>query len=344
MGTQYSHIDMAERRLIQEMVVAGIPVAAIARRLGRHRSTIHREISRNFYHTSFRDRWGKDYRGYYCVTAHDMARERRRRLAKLTRRVELRAHVVAKLRAGWSPQQIAGRLKREPCTHGTVSHETIYQFIYGPEGRGERLFESLALARRRRRLRFGRRPRRGPFPAERAITRRPAEAAGRAVFGHWEGDLMIFARTTGADNVTTLVERRSRYVILLANPDRRSAPVMGRIEAALGALPPAARRTVTFDRGTEFSAWRTLLAAEGYFCDPHSPWQKGGVENANGRLRRHLPLASTATERSAATLARVAERLNGTPRRCLGYRTPAEVFQAGLDLVADTVAPVGPQG
>ena len=328
MGLHYAHIDLAERRQIQDMVAAGVPVAVIARRLGRHRSTVHREIGRNFHHTSFRDQWGKDYRGYYCLPADDSARKRRGHQAKLTRRTDLREHVVGKLRSGWSPQQIAGRLKHVSNGLGTVSHETIYQFVYGPEGRRDRLFEMLAMARRRQR--FGRKPRRGPFPTERGIEWRPAEVANRDVFGHWEGDLVIFARTTGTANLTTLIERQSRYLILLSNPDRRSLPVMGRIEAALGTLPSAARTTMTFDRGTEFAAWRTVQVAESYFCDPHSPWQKGGVENANGRIRRHLPLASAAEERSSAALANVAERLNATPRRCLGYRTPAEVFASNL--------------
>lgn len=154
--------------------------------------------------------------------------------------------------------------------------------------------------------------------------------ANRDVFGHWEGYLVIFARTTGTCNLTTLIERQSRYLILLSNPNRRSAPVMERIVAASGPLPSAGRRTVTLNRGTEFAAWRTLQAAPCYFRDPHSPWQKGGAENANGRIRRHLPLASVAEERSSAALANVAERFNTTPRLCLGYRTPAEVFASKL--------------
>lgn len=158
MGLHYAHIDLAERRQIQDLVAAGVPVAVIARRLERHRSTVHREIGRNFHHKSFRDQWSKDYRGYYCLPADDSARRRRGHQAKLTRRGNLREHVVAKLRSGWSPQQIAGRLKHVSNGLGTVSHETIYQFVYGPEGRRGRLFEMLALARRRRRQRFGRKP------------------------------------------------------------------------------------------------------------------------------------------------------------------------------------------
>lgn len=132
---------------------ANVPVAAIAAALGRHRSTIHHEIRRNFYHDSFRDRWGQKYRGYYCTTADAYARKRRARRArwaKLALRPELSDHVIAKLRAGWSPQQIAGRLRRDPLPCGTVSHETIDRFIHGPDGRGLDLHALLAVARRRR--------------------------------------------------------------------------------------------------------------------------------------------------------------------------------------------------
>ena len=220
--------------------------------------------------------------------------------------------------------------------------EPIYRFVYGAEGQECGLYAFLAMARRRRRQRFGRKPRSSPIPPERWISSRPPEVATRQSFGHWEGDLVIFARQFGTANVTSLQERQSRFQILLANTDRRSAGVVGRIAEALAALPPQARRTITFDRGTEFFAYRAL-ELDSYFCDPHSPWQKGGVENANGRVRRHLPLACPAEQRSQPALTDVARRLNDTPRRCLGYRTPAEVFAANVTALAGPAAPVGPQ-
>ena len=224
---------------------------------------------------------------------------------------------------------MAGRLKAAPSGLGRVSHETIYGWIYGPEGQTANLFALLARARCRRRRRFGRKPRQGPVPLERAIAARPAVVSDRRQFGHWEGDLLIFAREHGKANVTTLVERQSRYMVLLANEDRRPGSVAARIGEALGGLPAPARRTVTFDRGFEFMAWRTL-PLEAYFCDPQKPWQKGAVENANGRLRRRLPLASAPGDRSPGALRLIADQANSTPRKCLGYRTPAEVFLAGL--------------
>jgi len=329
MGSAYTHLSLGERRCIEEMLNAGLPVIRIAAELGRHRSTLHREIARNFHHTAFRDRFGNAHRGYYCVAAHRMARHRRRSGAKLARNPALLAHVLGRLRAGWSPEQIAGRLKLEPVEVGRVSHETIYRHVYSPEGRRAGLFALLASARHRRRQLRGRKPRQGPIPPEHWIDARPAGAADRTEFGHWECDLVIFARRLGRANVTSLLERQSRYLVLLANEDRRSSPVAARIGVALDPLPAAARRTITFDRGTEFMAWRSL-PAPAYFCDPHSPWQKGGVENANGRLRRHLPLDSAPQDRSPAALAALSQKLNTTPRRCLGYRTPAEVFQTSL--------------
>jgi IS30 family transposase len=330
MGLHYGHLTLSERRTIFQLLEQRQPVAAIAAVLGRHRSTVHREIARNFHHSLNRDRWGHPEGGYFPVMAQRLAMRRRARRAKLVRREDLRAHVLDRLRAGWSPQQIAGRLKSqaEPLAC-RVSHESIYRYIYGPEGQEQRLYALLACGRRRRRGRFGRKPWRSPIPLEHSIRYRPSEAAGRAVFGHWECDLVIFMRQHGKSNVTSLVERLSRYQVLLANPDRRSMPLIGRIREVLAPLPAPARQTVTFDRGSEFLAYRILPLA-GFFCAPQSPWQKGAGANANGRLRRHLPLDSAPGDRSPGALCLLAQRLNDTPRRCLGYRTPAEVFTAQL--------------
>ncbi|MEE3625020.1 IS30 family transposase [Nitrospirillum sp. BR 11752] len=329
MGSHYSHLDLSERRLIEAGLAAGLSVAALASTLGRHRSTVYREIARHFYHTAERDRWGHGYRGYYCVAAHRAAGRRRYGCAKLARNPALLAHVLSKLRAGWSPEQIAGRLKVEPEVVGCVSHETIYRYVYSAEGRRDGLFALLAMARHRRRRLRGRKPRQGAIPPERWITARPASVADRSEFGHWECDLVLFARAFGEANVTSLQERQSRYLILQANEDRRAGPLAASLSALLTSLPAPARQTITFDRGTEFMGYRAV-PADCYFCDPHSPWQKGGVENANGRVRRHLPLDSAPGDRSPGALSALCERLNATPRRCLNYRTPAEVFHAKL--------------
>jgi IS30 family transposase len=325
----YRQLDLDARRTLFRLMEARRPIGEIAERLGRHPSTIYRELGRN----RFRD-GDRGFCGYFPLNAQDMARRRRQRGRKLAADEGLRAHVTERLKAGWSPQQIAGRLKRDEADGGpTVCHETIYRHVYGPEGREDRLYRHLPKARRRRGNRYGRRPRSAAIPRERWIENRPAEVNGRESFGHWEADLLIFRKEHGKANVTSLMERTSRFTFLLANEDKRSAAVVAGIADALRGLPEEARRTVTFDRGTEFAGYATLdreLAVASYFCDPHSPWQKGGVENANGRVRRYLPRESPPEALARARLCRLADRLNDTPRRCIGYRTPREAFQEHL--------------
>jgi IS30 family transposase len=280
----YRQLTLEERQAIFRLVQAKVSIREIAEQLGRHRSTIYREIGRN----EFRE--VKLYRGYYPVTAHDSARQRRRRQRKLIRDTCLREQVLAKLALGWSPEQIAGRLRR--ADDRRLCHETIYQFVYGPEGRTLELHRYLLRARRQRRRRFGRKPRSRKIPAERSIACRPTNIGYREEIGHWEGDLLIFRQAHGRANLTSLVERTSRLIRLVRNRDRRSAGVVGAIGAALADLPAEARRSITFDRGSEFLADDHLASQHGiltWFCDPHAPWQKGSIENANGRLRRFLP-------------------------------------------------------
>jgi transposase, IS30 family len=331
----YRHLDLDQRRTLFRLVEARIPVGEIAARLGRHPSTIHRELGRN----RFRD-GDRGFCGYFPLTAQDLARRRRQRCRKLAADEGSRAHVTERLKAGWSPQRIAGRLRREPADGGaSVCHETIYRHVYGPEGREDGLYRHLPKARRRRGSRYGRRPRSASIPRERWIENRPVEVQNRESFGHWEADLLIFRREVGKANVTSLVERKSRFTFLLPNEDKRSTAVAAGIAEALRGLPEDARRTVTFDRGTEFAGYAALdreLGVASYFCDPHSPWQKGAVENANGRVRRFLPREAEPGALASAPLRRLADRLNGTPRRCLGYRTPREVFDQHL------AAPTGP--
>jgi transposase, IS30 family len=331
----YRHLDLDARRTLFRLVEARRPVGEIAERLGRHPSTIYRELGRN----RFRD-GDRGFCGYFPLNAQDLARRRRQRRRKLAADEGLRARITERLKAGWSPQQIAGRLKHEQADGGaSVCHETIYRHVYGPEGREDGLYRHLPKARRRRGSRYGRRPRGTPIPRERWIENRPVEVQNRDSFGHWEADLLIFRKEVGKANVTSLVERKSRFTFLLANEDKRSAAVVAGIADALRGLPEDARRTITFDRGSEFAGYAALdrdLAVKAYFCDPHSPWQKGAVENANGRVRRFLPRHCEPEALARAYLRRLADRLNDTPRRCLGYRTPREVFEQHL------AAPTGP--
>ena len=328
MARTYRQLDLDQRRTLFRLVEARRPVGEIAARLGRHPSTIYRELDRN----RFRD-GDRGFCGYFPLTAQDLTDRRRRRRRKLAADDTLRAQVVERLAAGWSPQQIAGRLKREPTDGASVCHETIYRHVYGPEGREGGLYRHLLKARRRRGTRHGRKPRAASIPRERWLENRPAEIGRRESFGHWEGDLLIFGGEVGKANVTSLLERRSRFTLLLPNGDRRSTAVLAGVAGALRPLPEAARRTITFDRGSEFAGYATLdrhLALTSYFCDPRSPWQKGSVENLNGRVRRFLPRQCEPEALSRVRLQRIADQLNDTPRRCLGYRTPREAFQEHL--------------
>jgi transposase, IS30 family len=327
MPRSYRQLELDERRTIFRRLDAKLPVAAIASRLGRHRSTIHREIRRNQFHDE------RFYAGDFPLVADDLARQRRQRRRKLSRHESLRRHVVAKLTACWSPQPIAGRLRLDAPDGVGVGHETIDRYIYGPEGRELGLHRHLPKARRRRQPRHGRRPRPSFVPADRAIQLRPAEVEDRRTFGHWKADLLIFQREHGKANLTSLLERQTRSTLLLANPDRRSSTLVGRIGQSLQGLPAGSCRSITFDRGTELAAYGLLtdrLGAEAWFCDPHSPWQKGAVENANGRIRRFLPGERNPAELTVDELARMVAILHATPWRCLGYRTPQEAFQEQL--------------
>ena len=193
-----------------------------------------------------------------------------------------------------------------------------------------KLWRYLHKHRARRRPRTGRRPQLKRFTPEVCIKMRPDAVGERKQFGHWECDLIQFRKKFGKANVTSIVERVSRFTVLLRNNDRQSKEVMTGISNALTSLPFHAARSITFDRGTEFSAWpflQTHLGVEVWFCDPQAPWQKGTVENTNLRTRHWLPRDTDPTALTNRYLVSICERLNATPRKCLGYRTPAEVFK-----------------
>ena len=333
MGKRYDHLTADDRKLIARLRDDGIPVTVIAVQLGRHKSTIHRELRRN------RTDDGPWLRGYFAMAAHQISAMRRRRSAKLHRDPVLAAHVVARLKDGWSPGQIAGRLALDRA-ETAICHETVYRYVYGPAGRAAGLYRQLPSQRRRRRVRYARKPRGLHIPEANTIAKRPAEIGERATFGHWECDLVAFRQVFGKHNITSLVERRSRYLFISRNPSRHSANIMAGLVRDLGALPATCRRSITFDRGTEFAGYPSLkqsLGAQSYFCAPSAPWQKCTVENTNGRLRRFLPLDLDVSTKTAEELAALACRMNATPRKCLGFRTPAEVFSEFVSQASKTM-------
>lgn len=328
MKTRYSHLTLADRRQIERWRLMKMSATEIAERLGRHRSTVFRELRRNRHH----DVEIPELNGYWCVLAQKLALARRFRHRKLVRYSELRQRIIVCLKAGWSPEQIAGRMRFENVVP-RASQETIYQLVYSEEGRAAELWRHLASGRRKRRG-YRRRKRPPPkFAPELSILFRPDVVAGRREFGHWEADLVHFRQKFGPTNVTTMVERLSRFVVVLRNPEKRTKPIMSQIAEALRALPLTARRSVTFDRGSEFVDWPHLqaeLGARTWFCDPQSPWQKGSIENANKRLRRWICRDTDPETFTQDDLRMLSAGLNATPRKCLGYRTPAEVFRANV--------------
>ena len=253
------------------------------------------------------------------------ALSRRRRLSRIECLIPLRTHVVDRLAMGWSPEQIAGRLRLEGSEH-IVGMETIYRFIYRPSVRGEKLHRFLPRSKARRGLRYFKR-RRNPIKGRRSIHERPQTMGSRKEFGHWEGDLVQFRTQRG--NLLTLLERKTRFTV--------SAPLKTKTEQVLTAeledLPPEALQSVTFDNGSEFALHQKMekaLGAKVYFCDPHSPWQRGAIENTNGLFRRDMPRKTDITDYTARDIDDITWAINSTPRKCLGYKTPAEAFIENL--------------
>jgi IS30 family transposase len=235
---------------------------------------------------------------------------------------------------GHSPEQIAGRLALE---HGRViiSHESIYRFIYHQTAQKDYWYRLLP---RHKKIR-GRRRRGGSSASlikhRRSITERPAEVEGRKMPGHWEADFMMFSRC--GQGLMVLHERQSRFNMVCRPANRKAAPTARTIARQLGKLPQPLRRTISFDNGNEFAEHHQLhmtLGVQTFFCDPHSPWQKGGVENSIGRLRRSLPRKTDLNLLTAADLRRYVKRLNDTPRKCLDVKTPAEALSELKSTVA----------
>lgn len=254
-------------------------------------------------------------------------------MRKLRRNPDLRVFVIDRLQAHWSPEQIAGRLVADGVSPVRICPETIYRFIYSKDDYALELYRHLPEARRKRRRRGTRQPRGARIPIDCRIGQRPECIGDRSDFGHWEGDLLIFRRELGEANVTTLVERKSRYTVMIKNRSRHSRPIMDKIIDAFSPLPSHARRSFTFDRGTEFMGYRALedgIGARSGFCDPNSPWQKGAVENANKRIRRFMPDDTDLATVDQSQLVALTHHLNALPRKCLGFRTPAEMFMAHL--------------
>ncbi|WP_406016452.1 IS30 family transposase [Streptomyces sp. NBC_00984] len=315
-------LTVAERELIADMRREGRSLRAIGRALGRPASTVKREIDARCVEGV--------YQPHRAQRAWAKSRARPKQ-SKLAHDGPLREYVAGKLQQQWSPEQICHALVMEfPDDEGMrVSPETVYQAIY-VQARGG-LRREIALALRTGRTR--RKPHRGPEQRTRRfvdemvmISERPAEVEDRAVPGHWEGDLIVGPRSESA--IVTLVERSTRYVMLGHLPGGHTAEeVRDVLVPLIQTLPAHLRGSLTWDQGCEMAAHKQFTVATGvpvYFCDPHSPWQRGSNENTNGLLRQYFPKSTDLSVHSAADLEHVAQQLNGRPRKTLGWRTPAE--------------------
>ncbi len=322
---EYSQLRLKERIEIYRLHAGGKSARYIARYLGRSASTVSRELARNGRKSHA---WPEG--GYHPERAQALylRRHARGRAHKLERQPELRKQVLDQLAMDRSPEQIAGRLALEQGKP-VISHESIYRYIYWRAYvfRGEALHRLLPLKRRSRRRRGSRRGGQPPFPNRVAARFRPKGALNRSRYGHWEADLMHFSE--GPEAILVLSDRRSRYVCLRRQASKKAAEIAGGLHALLASLPGNRRRTVTFDNGQEFRHHELLASRhhiKTFFCDAHAPWQKGGVENAIKRLRRFLPRRTDPATVCQSDLDKLMLRINNTPRKCLGFKTPAEAF------------------
>jgi IS30 family transposase len=322
-------LSLVEREEVSRGLAAGYTIRAIARTLNRAASTVSQEVSRH------------GGRELYRAAEADLAAwesARRPKLCLLAKNQDLQRIVAVKLKQDWAPQQIAGWLKEEYPKNPElwVSHETIYRSLF-VQARGALKKELIGHLRSKRRIRRSRHAThtgggRGEIIDAVSIRQRPAEIEDRAIPGHWEGDLVAGSRGTF---IATLVERQSRFVILIKLANKRTENVVAALVKAVRKLPVALRRSLTWDRGMELASHAQFTVAtdvQVYFCDPSSPWQRGSNENTNGLLRQYYPKGADLSAVSQAQLDTVARKLNTRPRETLHWKTPAYTLDASVSM------------
>ena len=315
-----THLGLEEREQLAALKAEGLSLRAIAQRLGRAVSTVSRELRRNALPKG----------GYLPVHAEGCYRERRQRPAVLERDERLGRFVRDRLLEGWTPEQIAGWLRRgEERGLRAVSTETIYAFVHRAGQRGEKLWKLLPRGRAKRGRRRARQPR-SVIAERRSIHDRPEAVEGRREAGHGEGDLLICRRTRP---VLVLKERKTRFVLAARLAGKSAAETVAIMRAVFRRLDPRLRASVTFDNDTAFARHGLLASActmATWFCDAYASWQKGAVENADGRLRRDLPRDLDLDALSDAELQEIVLTHNLTPQKCLGFLTPLQALLGEL--------------
>lgn len=313
----FHQLTSGERYALSALRKQGCSQAHIARALGRHPSTISREIRRNS-----KDRTGRVYRP---ALADDYARWRRSRSRRNQRfTAEDWAVVVARLKQEWSPEQIAGRLKKQRRLR--ISHETIYRFVWEDRRRGGSLYRHLRGAQKKRRKGYGRYDSRGRLAGKRHISERPPGAENRSRIGHLEGDTVL--GSSDKHCILTLVDRKIGYT-MIGKLEARTVEATNRCALELISNTPRRVRTVTVDNGTEFHGYKDIEAATGvqfFFATPHHAWERGTNENTNGLIRQYLPKRKSMAHLSQADCDHIAQQLNNRPRKRLDYRTPTECY------------------
>lgn len=312
----YKHLSQTERYQIYALMKAKQSIQAISQILGRHKSTISREVARN-----------SGLRGYSPRQADLLCQER----AQSSRNAfqidpTTRAQVAEQLKLQWSPEQIAASLP--------ISHETIYQHVYADKAQGGSLWTHLRCQKKRRKRYASGKSRRGQIVGRRPIAQRPASVETRSQVGHWEGDTVIGAGHKQA--IVTLVERKSGFAVL-AHVTRKTSDLVS--QAIISGLKPLAHRvkTVTYDNGKEFADHAVVdkaLDSTAYFADPFASWQRGSNENFNGLLRQYIPKKRPLSTVTSDELKMIQDRINHRPRKRLGFKTPYQVFHQSLNRVA----------
>lgn len=312
----YKHLSHEERYQIEAFMKAGQSQTQIAEHLGRHRSTINRELNRN-----------SGQRGYRPKQAGELAAERAQGSRNAVRiGTDVLTQANAYLALQWSPVQIAGKLP--------LSHETLYQHVYADKHHGGNLWQHLRCQKKKRKRYASGRDRRGQIKGRRPISERPAHIEARKQIGHWEGDTVIGAHHKQA--IVTLVERKSGYAVM-AKVSNKTAELVS--AAIVTQLKPLMNRvsTLTFDNGKEFAQHAQIdqeLGSTTYFADPYSSWQRGSNENFNGLLRQYIPKKRALSSVTDEELIMIQDRLNHRPRKRLGFKSPHEVFHQSLSRVA----------
>ena len=316
----YEHMNLCERKVIKKMLLENKSIREIAMYLGRHPSTIYREIKRN-----------KGAYWYHPKHAHNKYIKRRKssKIRKIETNINLENHITDALKQGCSPDIISGRLKLTHRSHSDmqISHESIYAWIYSRAAQGSELYKYLQRGVKKRHRRLNKKKSRIPIPDRISIHSRPQSIESRRFYGHWEGDTITGKGRQGY--IATLVERKSLFLAAGLMADKKPETCNRGIFEAFGNIPNALIKSMTFDNGTEFYQHKILqeaLECKVYFADPYSAWQRGINEHTNGLLRRFFPKNMSFKGLTQNDVDEAVDKLNNMPRKSLGYRTPYEIF------------------